>query len=132
MTIFSRARVTATFKRRSPPACPSAPKLFRNTPCSFRPNVVEKMMTSRSSPCTFSTFFTKSHVFAAFGSLTLAHQRVAEGSLVLGTLFKRVFDRVRLFTVECDDANRGRRRIFPEGAQILDDVRGFLRVCLIL
>src|SRR5258705_11334553 len=70
--------------------------------------------------------YEETHVFAAFGSLTLAHKRVAEGSVVLRALFKRVFDRVRLFTVECDDANRGRRRIFPEVEQIFDDVCGFL------
>ena len=54
-----RALVTATLSRRSPPARFSGPKLSGRTPWRFFEKPVEKRMTSRSSPCTFSRFFTK-------------------------------------------------------------------------
>jgi hypothetical protein len=49
-TTFFLARVAATFRRRSPPACPSTPKWRRNAPSPFRPKVEENTITSRSSP----------------------------------------------------------------------------------
>ena len=49
-TTLRRARVMATLSRRSPPDWPSTPKKRRNVPAALRPNVVEKIMMSRSSP----------------------------------------------------------------------------------
>ncbi len=53
------ARVMATFNRRSPPSRFSGPKFIETRPVSSRPKQIEKKITSRSSPCTFSKFFTK-------------------------------------------------------------------------
>ena len=53
-----RARVTATLSRRSPPDWLSGPKFSGSTPWSSGLNAVENRITSRSSPWTFSRFFT--------------------------------------------------------------------------
>ena len=61
ITTDRRARVIATFRRFSPPVRVIGPKLSGSGPPEgcFE-NATENRIVSRSSPCTFSRFFTKS------------------------------------------------------------------------
>ena len=56
--ISDLARETATFRRFHPPSLFNGPKLSESFPSSSGPNATEKRITSLSSPCTFSRFFT--------------------------------------------------------------------------
>ena len=58
-TSSRRARVIATFSRRWPPSWFSELELRDTRPVSSGPTATENRITSRSSPCTFSRFLTK-------------------------------------------------------------------------
>ena len=83
-----RARVTATFSRRSPPDRFRGPKFNGSTPFASTEKPVEKMITSRSSPWTFSRFFTNKPVvllregLAETGDLAVPQHRLDQTPLL--------------------------------------------------
>ena len=69
-TISLRALETATLRRFQPPSLLSGPKFRDNLPSSSGPKAIEKRITSLSSPCTFSRFFTKRFSPSPFAHLS--------------------------------------------------------------
>jgi hypothetical protein len=75
-TISRRARVIATLRWRCPPSVLSDEICAVMRPVTSAPTAQEKIITSRSSPCTFSRFLTKT----GSGSPVLSQNRSRDGS----------------------------------------------------
>jgi hypothetical protein len=75
-TISRRARMIATLRRRCPPSVLSDEICAVMRPVTSAPTAQEKIITSRSSPCTFSRFLTKT----GSGSSVLSQNRSRDGS----------------------------------------------------
>lgn len=91
-------RVTATLSRRSPPSRFRAPKFIGGgLPDASFQKAIENRMTSRSSPCTFSRFFTM------VGSTRSSAKNHSSSGLSRRTA-EQIEDQRLLLRVEGDDA----------------------------
>jgi hypothetical protein len=90
--------VTATLRRRWPPSLWGEDIWAVMRPFLSGPTATEKMMTSRSLPCTFSMFLTR------MGSCVWLRSKLAssDGGAAAGL----VLDQALLVAVERDDADR--------------------------
>src|SRR5262249_30162559 len=74
----------------------------------------------------------EAHILAGFDTLAFPHQGIAKCLVAFCTLFQSILDRVRLLAVESHNADRRRRSILPEAAEILHHIGGFLGIGLAL
>ena len=134
ITTLRRARVTATLRRRSPPVCPSTPKLRRKLPWPLRPKVEEDDHVALVALHVLHVLHEHAHVLAVFAALALLAVGGAERLVLLGTQFQALLDEVGLLAVEGDHAHRRPRRVglAPEFGEVVDDSLGLALVALVL